>query len=273
MGWPATPWSAPADSTAPYLLYPLLVAGAGIGLGASYLASEEWEVGTGDAWYFAAGAWWPTLAGHLIFQGRFAATRTDSDRWVFGLVGGGLGATLATLGLALHSPMSDGDAAIANSGGGLGLLLGAMAELGARGDVHQVPFSGMGYGAGLGWLGAAALATQLHVDARCVAAVDGGFALGGLVGAALGSPLLLGGPSEGRQRAWAVVTAGTALAGGATFGALGAALTRPRRREPRSAATPILGVIGASQAGAKSAPIFGLGVAGSIEGIMRPFPR
>lgn len=262
-----------SGSTAPYLLYPLLLAGAGIGLGASYLASEEWEVGTGDAWYFAAGAWWPTLAGHLIFQGRFAATRADSDRWVFGLLGGGLGATIATLGLALHTPMSDGDAAIAHSGGGLGLLLGALVEAGARGDVHQVPFSGLGYGAGLGWLGAAALATQLHVDPLRVVAVDGGFALGGLAGAALASPLLLGGAGADRQRAWVGVTAGSAVAGAAALGALGARLTGPRRPETRSAGMPIFGVIGESQAGAKSAPILGLGYAGSIEGIRRPFPR
>ncbi len=262
-----------SGSTAPYLLYPLLVAGAGVGFGASYLASEEWEVGTGDAWYFAAGAWWPTLAGHLIFQGRFAATRADSDRWVFGLIGGGLGATIATLGLALHSPMSDGDAAIAHSGGGLGLLIGSLVELGARGDLRQVPFSGMGYGAGLGWLGAAALATQLHVDPLRVVAVDGGFAIGGLAGAALASPLLLGASSQGRQRAWVGVTAGSAVAGGAAFGALGAALLRPRRPEKPSAGMPVFGVIGESQAGAKSAPILGVGYAGSIEGLMRPFPR
>jgi hypothetical protein len=249
-----------------------MIAGAGVGLGAAYLASGEWETGTGDAWYFAAGAWWPTLAGHLIFQGRFAATRADSDRWVFGLLGGGLGATIATLGLTLHG-MSDGDAAIAHSGGGLGLMLGALIEIGARGDVHQVPFSGMGYGAGLGWLGAAALATQLHVDPLRVVAVDGGFALGGLAGAALGSPLLLGNPTAARQRAWAGVTAGSAVAGGVAFGALGAALTRPRRNETRSAGMPLFGVIGESQAGSRSAPILGLGYAGSIEGIMRPFPR
>ncbi len=108
-----------SGSNDPRLLYPLMLAGAGIGLGASYLASGEWEVGTGDAWYWASGVWWPTAAGHLIFQGRFAATRADSDRWVFGVIGGGVGATLATLGLA-HHPLSAGGAIHANAGGALG---------------------------------------------------------------------------------------------------------------------------------------------------------
>jgi hypothetical protein len=206
-----------SGSNDPRLLYPLLLAGAGIGLGASYLASGEWEVGTGDAWYWAAGVWWPTAAGHLIFQGRFAATRADSDRWVFGVIGGGVGATLATLGLALH-PVSEGGAIIANGGGALGLLTGALVELGARGGAHQVPFSGMGYGAGLGWLAAAAVATQV------------------------------------RPR-WPTRS--------------------PARRVARAfgAGMPLFGVLGESRAGPASAPIVGFGYAGSIEGLMGPFPR
>jgi hypothetical protein len=150
-----------SGSTDPKLTVPLTLVGAGIGLGASYLASGEWDVGTGDAWYFAAGSWWGTASGHLIFQGRFAATRTDSDRWVFGVVGGGLGATLSTLGLALH-PMSDAGAIVASGGGAVGLGIGALAEIAARRSASQVPYSGMGYGAGLGWLAAAAVAVQLR---------------------------------------------------------------------------------------------------------------
>jgi hypothetical protein len=150
-----------SGSDDPRLLYPLMIAGAGIGLGAAYLASGEWEVGSGDAWFFAGGAWWWTAAGHLVFQGRFAATRAESNRWAFGLVGSGLGATLATLGLALH-PMSDAGAIVANAGGAVGLGLGALVEVGVRRGAQQVPFSGMGYGAGLGWLAAAAVAVQLR---------------------------------------------------------------------------------------------------------------
>jgi hypothetical protein len=202
---------AASGSYDPRLLYPLLVVGAGIGLGASYLASGEWEVGTGDAWFFAAGAWWPTLAGHLVFQGRFSATRADSERWVFGLIGTGVGGSLATLGLALH-PMSDGGAIVAHAGGALGLSLGALVELGVTRDAHQVPFSGMGYGAALGWLAGAAIAVNVR-------------------------PL------------WRVQT--SAFTNG----------------------MPILGVLGESRVGARSAPILGLGYGGSVEGMMRAFPR
>src|SRR5262249_9346631 len=152
-------------------------------------------------------------------QGRFADTRTDASRWVFGLLGGGIGGTVATLGLVLRS-MSDGDAALAHSGGGFGLMLGALVEISARGDVHQTPFSGMGYGAGLGWLAAAALAVHVHPAPERVAVVDAGLALGGLAGAAASSPLLLGGASPDRQRAWALVSAGSAAAGGAVAGVL-----------------------------------------------------
>jgi hypothetical protein len=149
-----------SGSNDPRLLVPLTVAGAGIGLGASYLASGEWEVGPADAWYFAAGTWWPTAAGHLLFQGRFAATRQDRDRWVFGLLGGGVGGTLSILGLALH-PMSDAGAIVANAGGAGGLGLGGLIELAVRHSAKEAPYSGMGYGAALGWLAGAAVALHL----------------------------------------------------------------------------------------------------------------
>jgi hypothetical protein len=171
-----------SGSDDPTLLVPLTIVGMGVGLGAAYLASGEWEVGTGDAWYFAAGVWWPTAAAHLIFQGRFAATRADSDRWVFGVLGGGVGATIATLGLALH-PMSDGGAILAHGGGALGLGVGALVQLGATRDVHQVPFSGMGYGAALGWLAAAAVATQVRLDwPYAVSKKMAGVPLAGVIG-------------------------------------------------------------------------------------------
>ena len=42
----------------PRVLYPLLALGTGIGIGSTLLASEEWDVSTGDAWVLSAGAWW-----------------------------------------------------------------------------------------------------------------------------------------------------------------------------------------------------------------------
>ncbi|HEX7603984.1 MAG TPA: hypothetical protein VF316_20345, partial [Polyangiaceae bacterium] len=50
----------------PRVLYPLLLLGAGVGLGGTLLASTEWNVGVGDAWYLAAGAWWGTASGFFL---------------------------------------------------------------------------------------------------------------------------------------------------------------------------------------------------------------
>jgi hypothetical protein len=257
-------YSVQAASTAsdPRVLVPLLIVGAGVGLGASWVAASEWDVGLGDAWYFTAGALWPTVAGQLIFQGRFSADRQSSDRWVFGLVGGGAGAAIATLGLALH-PMSGAGALIAHSGGGLGLAFGSLVEIAARGDTHEVPYTGMGYGTALGWLAAAALAVQVRTTPARVALVDAGVAAGGLVGAGAASPLLLGAASPTKTRAWVAITMGSAASGGI------AGLLVPRALEPgRIAGLPLVGVIGESSLGSRSAPIFGLGWAGTLDGAL-----
>jgi hypothetical protein len=226
------------------------------------MASGEWQVSTGDAWYWAAGAWWPSAAGHLIFQGRFYGHRADTDRWVFGLLGGTAGATMASLGLALR-PATDGSALMAHSGGGLGMAFGGLVELAARGDVHHTPYSGMGYGAGLGWLAAAAVAVHVQPPPLRVLAVDLGAVLGGLAGAAVGSPLLVGTPSAGKQRAWAGVTAGSALAGGV----ITAIVVHPRRATGGVSlpGMPMIGVLGESRVGPLSAPILGAGWSGAWE--------
>jgi hypothetical protein len=249
-----------SGSTDPRLLYPLLAMGAGIGLGASLVVSAEWNTSASDAWFFTAGAGWPSAAAHLIFQGRFAGHRPDGDRWVFGLLGGTAGATLATLGLSLRTA-TPGAAVMAHSGGGLGLGFGALLEMAARGDVHHTPYAGMGYGAGLGWLAAAAV--SLHVDASPlrVLAFDAGALGGALLGAGAASPLLLHDPSAAKQRAWAGIAAGSALAGGLTA----AVLATPRRAAPKVAGLPMIGVLGESRVGAVSAPIYGLGWSGVLE--------
>jgi hypothetical protein len=256
-----------SGSEDPRLLYPLLAVGAGCGLVGSILVAEEWNVGVGDAWFFAAGTWWPSLAGHLIWAGRFGSAH-EGDRWTAGLVGGTTGAVIATLGLTLR-PMSEGGALLAHSGGGIGLVLGGVTEALVRGDIRGLPMAGMGYGAGLGWLGAAALATQLQPSASRMAAIDLGALLGGLGGAALGSPLLFGDPTPTQQRAW------VGMIGGMTFvgATVGYFLSRPkadaparreRRGAPRAAALPALGVIGESVIGERRAPVLGASWAGVL---------
>ncbi|XYH95209.1 hypothetical protein ACMHYB_46595 [Sorangium sp. So ce1128] len=257
-----------SGSDDPRLLYPLLAVGAGIGLGGAIIIAEEWDVGVADAWYLGSGTWWPTIAGHLIYEGRFAehAEDPDQERWASGLIGGSAGITLAALGLSLGR-MSEGGALLAQSGGGLGLTLGGLVEWAARGDVQRTPIAGMGYGAALGWLAAAAAATQLDVTAPQVLTIDVGALLGGLGAAALASPLVFESPTQAQQRTWV-----GAAAGGFLLGA-GVAwyVTRPAFAGARSASPswnrfglPMMGVIGESVVGSRRAPALGLGWQGAI---------
>ncbi|WP_437709919.1 hypothetical protein WMF45_35280 [Sorangium sp. So ce448] len=257
-----------SGSDDPRLLYPLLAVGAGIGLGGAIIIAEEWDVGVADAWYLGSGTWWPTIAGHLIYQGRFAQHAADpaQERWASGLIGGTAGITLAALGLSLGR-MSEGGALMAQSGGGLGLMLGGLVEWAGRGDVQRTPIAGMGYGAALGWLAAAAAATQLDVTPSEILAIDVGAMLGGLGAAALASPLVFESPTEVQQRAWVGATAaGFLLGAGVAWH-----VTRPAGAGARSASSswnryglPMLGVIGESVVGSRRAPALGLGWQGAI---------
>ena len=258
-----------SGSNDPRVLLPLIAVGAGVGLGGSVLAAEEWDVGPGEAFYIAAGELWPTLAGQLIYAGRFSH-RVETDRWVFGLAFGVSGLTLATLGLTLHG-MSQGGALLAHSGGGFGMVLGGLTEVMVRGDIHTTPSSGLGFGAALGWLAASAAAIHVRTPPSRVLFVDLGALAGGLAGAAAGSPFLIRDPSAARQRAWAGFTAGGALIGATV------ALILTREKRPSSPAkekraglllagtgAPALGVLGESTVGGQRAPILGVGWQGAL---------
>jgi hypothetical protein len=259
-----------SGSDDPRLLYPLLAVGAGIGLGGSMLVAEEWDVGSGDAWYLAAGAWWPTIAAHMIYEGRFASrTEEASERWSFGLVGGVTGIGLTTLALSLHG-VGEGSAVLAHSGGGLGLVFGGLTELAIRGDVSQSPFTGMGYGAGLGWLAAAAVATHVDVSPTRALAIDLGALLGGLGGAALASPLMFGTTTPDERRAWLGATAAASLLGGGVAWYVTRAPAKGKGRKARSASidprwVPSVGLLGESAAPGERAPIVGVSWQGQLE--------
>jgi hypothetical protein len=261
-----------SGSNDPRLLYPLLAVGAGVGLGASLLIADEWDVGNGDAWFLSSGALWPTAAAHLIYEGRFGNASghpgPEGDRWAFGLVGGTLGLTFSTLSLALGD-MSEGGAVLAHSGGVFGLAFGGMTEWLVRGDTRTIPFAGMGYGAALGWLAAASAATaRLNVTPTRVLSIDLGAVLGGLAGAALASPLVFDGPTSNETRGWVGAAAGGVLVG------TGVALWLTRAPAPaRSEQTapiriagglaihpnlPEIGAIAESTVGDTTAPVFGV---------------
>ncbi len=195
------------------LIYPLVALGTGVGLGASMLVADEWDVSVGGAWFLSAGLWWPTSSG-LLLAGYHGVPK--EDRYVYGVVVGTGGVALAVAAMSL-TDITDGDAALAHSGGVLGMGLGGLTQLFVDGRTKTTPIGGMGYGAAVGTLGAGVLATQLNVKASRVLLVDLGATLGALTGAAAASPLLLVHQQENktRTRAWlGGIFAGTVLGAG-----------------------------------------------------------
>lgn len=202
-----------SGSTDERLVYPLVALGTGIGLGASMLVADEWDVSAGDAWFLSAGLWWPTSAG-LLLASHYDVPK--EDRYVYGVVAGTGGVALAVATMSL-SRISDGDAVLAHSGGAFGMGLGGLTQLFIDGRTKSTPVGGMGYGAAIGTLGAGILATQLELKASRVLLVDLGATLGALTGAAAASPLLLVDQDESkpRTRAWlGSIFAGTLLGAG-----------------------------------------------------------
>jgi hypothetical protein len=215
------------------LTYPLLALGTGIGIGAGMVVAEEWDVSYGDAWYFSAGAAWPTLSALLLAQGY--DTRPEDARFMIGLGGTLGGISLATFVLA-DGHVTQGSAALAHSGGAVGLLLGGLGEMTIRGRTGFVPERGMGFGAAAGVLVAGAAGPLgFEVTSSQVLMMDLGAGLGSLVAAAAASPLVaLGDASEDRHRLWL-----SSIAVGTIAGAIvGYSLTTPGEDLARGHATP-----------------------------------
>jgi hypothetical protein len=204
-----------SGSDDPRLLYPLIAVGSGVGLGSAIILADEFDITGSQAWYISAGSWWPAVAGHLLYQGRFA-NRADSgdEGWAFGLISSVTGVGLATVGLTGSPNMGPGGAVFAHSGGALGTIVGGLTEFAVAGDAEQVPLSGMGYGAGTGWLLGNSMAILFDVDASNLLAVDLGILLGGLAGAAATSPLLFDDVTKAKTRGWVAATGGGLVAGG-----------------------------------------------------------
>ena len=234
------------------LLYPLMAIGTGIGLGASLIAADEWDVTQGEAWYLNAAMTWPTASAMLISDGYGA--RPHANRYAYGIAAGFGGVGLATLAVS-QKQVSQGGALVAHSGGALGTYLGAMGEYMVRGDLDRTPNLGLGYGAGAGVLLGGALATQISPDATRVVLFDVGAGLGGLGGAALGSPLLrrAAGPTEKRG------FVGATLVGSVGGAALALLATRHRAPKLGGYPIPIPSVLGFSSSPAGgTAPIVGV---------------
>jgi hypothetical protein len=183
------------------LTYPLAALGAGIGVGAAMVVADEWNVDVPQAWFLGAGMLWPGVSTLLIVDPEDADR--PGGREMLGVVGALGGVTLATAGLVLGD-ITDGGAALTHSGAGLGLLLGGLGEMAIIGDADASPRRGLGWGALSGVLLAGTVATQLDVpSATDVLFIDLSALLGGLAGAALGTPVLVSQEaSPTRDRIW-----------------------------------------------------------------------
>lgn len=209
-------WLQRASGSAdPRVTYPLTALGAGIGLGASMLVADEWDITTDDSWILTAGIGWPAASGYLLARGY--DVQPASDRYIYALLGAGTGLTLASASISLHQS-TPGGALMVHSGGAVGTFFGALTEWAWYGKTDFSPSKGMGVGAGLGVLAAGVLATQIDTSSTRVLFIDLGASLGALSGAALSSWLLFVQegdlPALNKNRAWlGAVGAGTLIGG------------------------------------------------------------
>ncbi len=243
----------------PRLLYPLLTLGTGAGLGAALLVADEFDVGTGDAWTLAGGAWWGAASGILIANGR--PVLPLSDRYFWGVSGGLVGLSLAGFALTRRKG-AEGNAVLVHSGAALGLGLGALGEFFYRGDLDaRTPYTGTGYGSAIGLVLAGSASMFVREEPSRVLLVDLGAALGAAAGAAIASPLLFENVTERSTRGFVASTFGGTLLGGAAAWLL----TRSNHRTPDQAKRsteliPSGGIVGTSPLGQ---PVYGLGVEGT----------
>lgn len=178
-----------SGSDDPRLTYPLILLGSGLGLGAAMVASDEWDLSVGEAWYFNAGMLWPTASGLLLAR---SYEHNENRRYVYGLLGATAGAVLASTALSFSDDMREGGAVLTHSSGASGLLLGGLVDMIYHdGTTDQVPYRGMGYGSGIGVLLGGLAATQVKLSSSRVLFIDLSAGLGALTGAAVGSPLLI----------------------------------------------------------------------------------
>lgn len=218
------------------LTYPLAALGAGIGVGAAMVVADEWNVDVPRAWFLGAGMVWPGVSTLLIVDPEDADR--PGGREMLGVVGAIGGVTLATAGLVLGD-VTDGGAALTHSGAGLGLLLGGLGEMAIIGDADATPRRGLGWGALSGVLLAGTVATQLDVpSATDVLFIDLSALLGGLAGAALGTPVLVSQEASAtRDRIWlSGIIVGTVTGATLSFWAADAETkhARPAQLEPVS---------------------------------------
>jgi hypothetical protein len=209
----------------------------------------------------------------LVATGLNAPT---SNQFAYG-VGTGLGGiALATFALT-RSRMDEGDALLTHSGGALGLFVGGLVDMAYRGTTNVTPYTGAGYGAAIGVVGAGVLATVVQVSPSRVILIDTGAAIGALAGAAAGSPLVFDDVTDTKNRLFLAATLGGTVIGGTVAWwmtrdakskpADGTSAAEPRggpHQTPGLQGEPMAGVIGASETRTGTVPAYGLGWVGSF---------
>jgi hypothetical protein len=251
-----------SDSEDDRLLYPLAALGVGLGLGASMLVADEWNITTEDAWYLSAGLLWPAASGSLIAASYDVA---PEHRYMYGLSGVAVGMTLSSIAVA-RGGVHTGSSAIAHSGGAFGMGFGALTQGVIEGNLDDAPLRGMGYGTGIGVLAAGLAATRIEASPSRVLLVDLAALLGGLTGGAVATPLLLTDDvTDARRRSW-FGAVGLGTVAGATLGLLATDDFETSTTTARvlDHVHPYAGVIGTSVRGTSQAPVYGGGVAGAF---------
>jgi hypothetical protein len=203
-----------SGSNDPRLTYPLIALGTGLGLGASLIAADEWDISVAEAWYLNAGMLWPTASGLLL--ARAYQVKPTTDRYSYGVVGAAGGIALSSFALG-NAVLPESGGVLAHSGGAAGLLMGGLIDMTIEGSTDHFPWHGMGFGSAVGVIAAGAAATQLEISSSRVLFIDMAAGLGALTGAAVGSPLLFVEDdliSVKRQRGWLGVVGVGALVGG-----------------------------------------------------------
>jgi hypothetical protein len=242
------------------LTYPLAALGAAVGVGSAVIVADEWDIDVGRAWFLGAAMVWPAVGTLLLVDPD--GPSSPGRRYLLGVLGSVGGLTLATAGLVLGD-VSEGGAALTHSGAVFGLLMGGLTEMTIAGDAQLTPRTGMGAGTLSGVLVAGALATQFEGPSSTdMLAIDLSALLGGLTGAALGTPVLVSqDASPTRDRIWlSGIMLGTIAGAGISYWILSDDTERRPRHE--AASEPGSQLSFAPQLGWAGTPL-GFGVTGT----------
>jgi len=213
-----------ADVRDPRLFAPMLLLGGGAGLMTSLLIYRRWRVCRGDNAVVAAGGWYGGATG-LLLTGAigFGSYRSLS---LGGLVGQVAGLTVGII-AAAYTEISAGDAAVLHSGALWGLFLGGVTSALVWHEDQRTSYALILAGLLTGIAAGGLTSHFVEVDSRRTAIIDLCGMLTMLLGAAIGTPLIVDDQSAGHFRAYAGILLGAAAVG-IGFGAL---ITRVRGRD------------------------------------------